>query len=118
MACARTSARGSSSTRASRTVESGVGGGDASDGATRGGATAGNGVHDERGVRWRSVTTTTTRIRDDDDDERTDGDDVCGAWWWARYDGERCGFGAAKRDVDESGVFGAVERRRSRTNVI
>ena len=118
MACARTSARGSSSTRASRTVESGVGGGDASDGATRGGATAGNGVHDERGVRWRSVTTTTTRIRDDDDDERTDGDDVCGAWWWARYDGERCGFGAAKRDVDDCDVFGAVERRRSRTNVI
>jgi len=118
VACARTSARGSSSTRASRTVESGVGGGDASDGATRGGATAGNGVHDERGVRWKSVTTTTTRIRDDDDDERTDGDDVCGAWWWARDDGERCGFGAAKRDVDESGVFGAVERRRSRTDVI
>jgi len=118
VACARTSARGSSSTRASRTVESGDGGGDASDGATRGGATAGNGVHDERGVRWRSVTTTTTRIRDDDDDERTDGDDVCGAWWWARDDGERCGFGAAKRDVDESGVFGAVERRRSRTDVI
>ena len=84
MVCGRTSARGSSSTPASRTVESGVGGGDASEGATRGGATAGNGVHDERGGRWRSVTTTTTRNRDDDDDdddERNDGDDACGAWW-------------------------------------